>query len=125
MVVDGSGLLESKYPYTSFGSCKISGAVEFVAYSGGYPNLCMGDLTLKIGGKEYIFGYSHQHQQFWETSGKCWWDRHGKYRGDDFTEIGEWIIHRDSLPPEIRIHASDIDRVFNTNVRWGCCGGCL
>lgn len=29
--------------------------VEFVSYTGKYPNLCSGVLTLKINGKTYIY----------------------------------------------------------------------
>lgn len=31
--------------------------VEFVSYTGGWPNLCSGVLTLKIHGEEHRFGY--------------------------------------------------------------------
>lgn len=31
--------------------------VEFVSYSGKWPNLCSGELTLEIDGEEVAFGY--------------------------------------------------------------------
>ena len=71
--------------------------VEFVNYTGSFPNLCRGVLTLKIDGeivKEY---YSH---------------------------LGEWEISLNELPEQYRQYAREIDVVFNSCVRHGCCGGC-
>ena len=31
--------------------------IEFVSYTGAYPNLCSGILTMKVNGKEYEFGH--------------------------------------------------------------------
>lgn len=38
---------------------------------------------------------------------------------------GEWIIHEDKIPKQLRQYASEIDEVFNNNVTHGCCGGCI
>ena len=43
--------------------------VEFVSYTGKYPNLCSGVLTLKINGKIYTFGYGQKYDKFWESGG--------------------------------------------------------
>ena len=32
--------------------------VKFISYTGEYPNLCSGVLTLEIDGKEYKFGHN-------------------------------------------------------------------
>ena len=42
--------------------------VEFVSYTGKWPNLCSGILTLKIYGKEHRFGYgSGMYEPFWSS----------------------------------------------------------
>lgn len=37
----------------------------------------------------------------------------------------EWIINNDDIPEQYRKYALEIDKVFNMNVLWGCCGGCI
>lgn len=89
--------------------------VEFVEYTGKWPCLCHGSLTLKIDGKIYRFGNEEKYPRFWRSGGEC-------YMGDIFQE--EWEINYLELPEEIRKYADEIDSVFNTNVEQGCCGGC-
>ena len=112
--------------------------VRFISYTGGYPNLCTGVLTLEIDGKEYKFGhnYSNYHydangnvrftdedpdnpnfEKFW-SSGGCITDSYD-------VERGEWSINADYLPKQFRDMADEIDEVFNANVPCGCCGGCI
>lgn len=55
--------------------------VKFVSYTGRWPNLCSGVLTLEI----------------------------------DVNKI----------PEQFRKYATEINEVFNDNVPWGCCGGCI
>lgn len=38
--------------------------VKFVNYTGRYPNLCNGILTLEIDGKEEVFGYCQSRHGF-------------------------------------------------------------
>lgn len=97
--------------------------VEFVSYTGRYPNLCSGVLTLKIDGTEYQFkpyGYDGKttFRHFWCSGGGI----EGNYEG---TYQGEWQIHSDDIPEQFRKYASEIDAVFNRNVPFGCCGGCI
>ncbi len=101
-------------------------AVEFIEYSGKYPNLCSGVLTLKINGKTYRFGNSYKGKNllkpFWHSGGSC-----GFTNGysESYVERNEWTINASELPNELKSYASEIDRVFNANVPFGCCGGCL
>lgn len=48
---------------------------------------------------------------------------------NDYTEHyiteNEWIVNVDDLPDEYKKYAEEIDNVFNENVPYGCCGGCL
>ncbi len=91
--------------------------VEFVNYTGKWPNLCGGLLTLKIDGTDVLFGYDKkaQHPRFWRSGGRC--SMHN-------IESGEWLIDVSDLPEEFRKYSAEIDSVFNSNVEHGCCGGC-
>lgn len=37
----------------------------------------------------------------------------------------EWRIDVDDIPEQFQKYAVEIDEVFNDNVPWGCCGGCI
>lgn len=95
--------------------------VKFISYTGKYPNLCSGILTLDIDGEKAIFGYDDyfskekvcMYEPFWSSGGDC---RMGT--------MGEWEIDYKDLPEKFRKYADEIDRVFNQFVEWGCCGGC-
>ena len=93
--------------------------VKFISYTGRFPNLCTGALTLEIDGQEVIFGskYAHKDAQFgrfWHSGGSCSAGPH----------TGEWNINVSELPEQFRKYAAEIDQVFNKNVERGCCGGC-
>lgn len=95
--------------------------VEFVSYTGRYPNLCSGLLTLRIDGKEVKFGNKYIHDgvdypKFWHSGGGL--DR------NYCAYSNEWEIDVQGLPEEYRKYATEINDVFNTNVPYGCCGGC-
>lgn len=90
--------------------------VKFVSYTGKYPNLCSGVLTLKINDEEVTFGYNDtMYSAFWVSGGYCTY-------GDSF--ISEWNILYDYIPKKYQKYAREIDEVFNSNVEYGCCGGC-
>ena len=118
--------------------------VRFISYTGDYPILCHGVLTLEIDGKEYKFGhnYSNYHydangkgiftdedpgnpnfESFWASGGCVTSSDEDSY--DLYAETGEWEIDADDLPEQFRDLADEIDRVFNENVDYGCCGGCI
>ncbi len=75
------------------------GEVKFISYTGKSPNLCRGILTLSIHEKEYAFG-PHFKKGINEPLYPQFW-RSGGSCG--FTD----------------------NEIFNENVPFGCCGGCL
>ena len=89
--------------------------VEFVEYTGKYPNLCGGVLTLKIDGEVQKFGNDQTYPRFWRSGGFCSADSYGR---------GEWYIDVSLLPEQFHKYGDEIDNVFNVNVEHGCCGGC-
>ena len=109
-----------------------TGDVKFISYTGKYPALCCGVLTLEINGVRVSFGHDKSYYKndnndgnydsFWHTGGRCGFRNHYKY---SYCETGEWIIDAQKLPEKYRKFADEIDRVFNDNVEWGCCGGCI
>lgn len=105
--------------------------IQFVSYTGKYPNLCSGVLTLIVRDKEYIFGHDYSKsgwekdghlEKFWSSGGNCGFS--GGYKSS-YIHSGEWQIDVSKLPEELKQYAQEIDEVFNENVRQGCCGGCL
>lgn len=86
--------------------------------------MCMGELTLEVNDKTYVFGRygsDDSYDKFW-TSGGSW-----GFDADDneYTTRGPWIIDKKKLPEELQEYADEIGKVFNANVRHGCCGGCI
>lgn len=86
--------------------------IEFVSYTGKYPCLCHGVLTLKIDDKPY------------ELKGILISGGSTNWRSSTVT-TGEWEINEEELPEEIRPFSKQIAAVVNANVEHGCCGGCL
>lgn len=87
--------------------------VEFVSYSGEWPNLCSGDLIVKIDGEEVNIG-------------RCLSSGGGCYFSSDWEEHvtkGAWEI--DKLPEAYEKYRKEIEKIANENVPWGCCGGCV
>ena len=104
--------------------------IKFVSYTGHYPNLCHGVLTLLIDGKEAKFG--HKIEDFDFKTGKfkddnysLFWSSGGRIVNYNCAHQGEWMINVEDLPEQYRKYAAEIDKLFNGNVPYGCCGGCL
>lgn len=98
--------------------------VEFVSYTGKWPNLCSGILTLKINGAVYRFGYgSGMYVPFWSSGGQCGFPN--GYCAEPSISHAPWIVDAERLPEDLRFLAPEIDAVFNSNVTFGCCGGCI
>jgi len=97
--------------------------IEFVDFDGKYPCLCHGKLTLEIDGKRVTFGTANSdYPCFWSSGGFCGFDVDS---GNAYVEEGPWLIDEDDLPEYLRQYAPLIARMFNENVPWGCCGGCI
>ena len=105
--------------------------IEFIEYDGEYPCLCMGTLKVKIDGKEIIFSDSDKliykkncYPKFWRSGGTI----KSNFFEDMWAEKGEWELsaYRDEdYPKEILDILNDLIEVFNENVPYGCCGGCI
>lgn len=101
--------------------------VEFIKYTGAYPNLCSGILTLKIDGETVTFGSKYRnptpmYEKFWSSGGSCGFSNN---YSSSYVHEGRWIIHTTDIPAQYQKYAHEIDEVFNDNVERGCCGGCL
>jgi hypothetical protein len=98
--------------------------VKFISYTGKYPNLCSGILTLEIRGNEHKFGYgSGQHEPFWYSGGSCGFPN--GFGAEPVVSSGPWVIDASRLDDDLKTFAHEIDEVFNDNVPFGCCGGCI
>lgn len=115
--------------------------IKFISYSGKYPNLCRGVLTVSIDGVETKFGHNYSnwkvsenrftdedkekpnYPEFWMSGGYVSFDSdwnanigYGpwEYNGDleDYNEFDEETIQQ-------------LLEIFNSNVQDGCCGGCI
>ncbi|GHU81112.1 hypothetical protein AGMMS49992_34280 [Clostridia bacterium] len=88
--------------------------IQFLSYTGKYPNLCTGVLTISIGGKK------------WQITPMAFTTKDRiEGLGYEDTGMGDWSIYPLELPEEIRKYADDIERIMNENVEHGCCGGCI
>ena len=110
------------------GSC--GDRVRFVSYTGRYPNLCSGVLTLEIDGQEAKFGhdlgtYNWKLNRYEDTNYDRFWRSGGGVDERYVPFEDEWVIMEDALPEKFRPYIDEIDRVFNYNVEHGCCGGCV
>lgn len=107
--------------------------IEFVAYTGKYPVLCSGVLTVRVDGKAWNFGYSWNFPErellprlppFWKSGGCAGVDEDG----EEFCDDGPWEMddpNAELYPPEIFARLPEILAVMNANVPHGCCGGCI
>jgi len=98
--------------------------IKFVSYDGEYPNLCRGKLTLEIDGKQQTFGYTSDcdHDMFWTSGGSA-----SVSLGDneEFVSRADWQYDYSGKDKFIIGNQAALMDVFNSNVRQGCCGGCI
>lgn len=86
----------------------------FISYDGKYPNLCDGQLILKIGRKKIVF------PNYCLSSGGS----AGVSRDEGYCSSGLWTISKfpKDFPTELRQEA---EKIINENIKHGCCGGCI
>jgi hypothetical protein len=94
-----------------------NGSIEFVEYTGDYPALCVGDLKLRIDGKEVTLVRYVDFEVM--SGGNVWFDDDGI----DNVEHGAWSVT--ILRNDMKMFEQEISRLFNLNVDYGCCGGCI
>ena len=87
--------------------------VEFVSYDGAYPNLCTGQLVLKINGQVREFS-----RHCLQSGGTVWFDNDWNAH----IENGRWSI--DPPPEDLEPLRKEIEECINENIPHGCCGGC-
>lgn len=90
--------------------------VEFVNYTGHYPCLCFGELTLRIDGETVTLPSGCLVSGGMVTFGSDW---------EEFVSRGKWGLCMDYLPVKYHCHKQEIEECVNANVTWGCCGGCV
>lgn len=111
--------------------------IKFVNYTGSYPNLCRGVLTLNINGQITKFGHNissynwskgryedDYYEPFWTSGGCVRLDDDGNYQ----SETANWELKYNvdaTLPEWLKPYKEQLLEVFNANVRHGCCGGCI
>lgn len=95
--------------------------IKFVDYTGKWPNLCSGKLTLDIERRIITFGYETgcDFPKFWSSGGCCY------FRPEEVVEKGDWEVDKDELPDELKEYSEQIKKILNENIPKGCCGGCL
>ena len=106
--------------------------VKFISYDGKYPNLCSGVLTLNINGQIVKFGNSYRFKEedpeieyysiFWYSGGEVGFDN---FPRDEYIETKGWDFEYEDFPEKYVKYFDEICELFNENVNWGCCGGCL
>lgn len=114
--------------------------IEFVSYDGKYPCLCMGTLKVKIDGKEIIFSNSDKYwkydknkekmiykencyPRFWESGGSIKSDGNWNMWAED--KAWELFYNKEDYPKAILNIMDELIKIFNDNVIYGCCGGCI
>jgi len=103
--------------------------VKFVSYDGKFPNACSGTLILEIDGKTVTFGNTYRepkpdYPSFWCSGGSVSFDD----QWNENVTSGPWEFssyESDMLPDNFKENKDLLLKVFNENVPWGCCGGCV
>lgn len=128
--------------------------IEFVSYDGKFPTLCEGLLVVRIDGRMYAFSpYSNEsmYRSFWnrynrmevlednsitkvfgfylESGGRIDWGDDGE--SPKIVE-GKWTIDDETMKLENGVRfilsgeqKSELEKVINQNIEFGCCGGCI
>ncbi len=102
--------------------------IEFVSYSGKYPCRCMGQLVVKINGREVSFGDGESkgdYPEFWASGGEATFA--DQIDWEPIVTQGDWYLSADerSYPKKIWKLLPKLIDLMNDHVYPGCCGGCL
>ena len=86
-----------------------------IEYDGKYPNLCRGNLIVKINGQTIQFP-----EYCLVSGGSVWFDD----EWNDNVEEGPWSIGEwpENFPEELKTAVLD---AINEQIPHGCCGGCV
>lgn len=98
--------------------------IRFISYSGKYPNLCSGILTVEINGKTKTFGICDaDYPKFWVSGGQISFDKNWN---ENITK-GNWELNanQNDYPKSIWKLMPQLIQLMNDNVQYGCCGGCV
>lgn len=89
---------------------------------------------MKLTGQIYKFGHNYENYDFknrvytdensLEPNLNTFWSSGGYLDKDYDSHEGEWKIDVSKLPEHLKKYSIEIDFVFNSNVQYGCCGGC-
>ena len=113
-----------KYILNIISKRKSKQPIKFINYTGEYPSLCCGVLTLQINGTNYTFG-AGVNDDGSKPDFSGFWHSGGGLTHDFDRYTGEWSVNLNELPNQFRKYAFEINKVFNENVEHGCCGGCI
>lgn len=91
--------------------------IKFISYTGKFPNLCSGTLTVEHDGTQYEINGNKAFYTGGNVSFSAGWE--------EDIEIGAWGVFADELPPELEEHWEKVEEIMNDNVQHGCCGGCI
>ena len=106
--------------------------IKFVSYTGRFPHLCSGVLSVLVNGVKFRFGYFFEDEEksgpllppFWRSGGSA-----GVTESlDEFCNGGEWEMDdpkEEHYPPAVWSALPAILAAMNANVEHGCCGGCI
>jgi len=86
-----------------------------IKYDGAYPNLCSGKLLVTIDGKKWIFP-----DYCLSSGGSVWFSKDW----DEHVESGPWKINEWPKNFPVKYKVAVLDAV-NSEIRHGCCGGCV
>ena len=92
-------------------------SVKFISYTGSYPTLCTGHLTIEVNGKRYVLNQVISPDE----KATCYYDHKTR---DIVHAYGGWKVNADRLSEELRQFACEIQELANANIEPPCCGGC-
>ena len=109
--------------------------VKFISYTGKWPNLCQGVATFDIDGHIVTFGNEkidgdgeivNGWPKFWKSGGRIITNR--KYQMSAYKDewvLDDWWTYCPDAPVSITDNIKECLKLFNENVEYGCCGGCI